>query len=149
METESNDTSTYISLLFQNQKYRNVSDIKVISLSIGANVSDYEETKEGNKIIGPYLEDLKFLKGFLKDLGEAYGEMGKKMNLEWKDKILARYTVTLYDFDNLLYLEKDRGYTAINKAQAKVLIDWLSQFNKETIQTPVLIINKEKVDVQF
>lgn len=146
--TENHDTSTHISIIFQNQKYKSIRDLKVITILMGKNSynSDYEYNMEKNTY---FIEDYKYLKQFLNQLTSAFQEMGKKSNLEWKDSLLSSYSIVIYDFSILLYLEADRGYTTLKKNQVKMLIIWLSKFYNELEKQPILIIEKSKTKVEF
>ncbi len=102
---ESNDTSTFIYLGFQNNEYKSITDI----------ISIYFDTS---------IDSVSVFK-FVKDLKTAYNEIGNKSSLRW-DK--EDYTIILYDFTDLLYLaeprSKGKGYTQLTKKQVENLVLW-------------------------
>lgn len=107
VDIEKNDTSYYLYLGFQNEKYKAIVDIKSLFFT---NQDDLIE--------------------FIKDLKLAMSEMENKVSMNWDRKL---YRLDLYDFTNYLYISesssKSNGYTSLNKKNLNKLILWL-----ETIQ---------------
>lgn len=106
IDLEIKDTIYYVSVGFQNLKYKTITDVKSVFIT-----KDIE------------------LKAFTKDLKTAIVEMETKQNIEWKKDL---YVLALYDFSNRLYISerptKGSGYTTISKKDAEELVKWLESF---------------------
>jgi hypothetical protein len=109
-----NDKITYVVFFtFQNDKYRSITDIKVVGLY---NVADIEQCK--------------------KDMKTAFKQMftTEKVTMDW---IRAKYKLSLYDFTNSLYFSegKGTGYTIMPKRAVSNFIEIIStiDFGKETL----------------
>ena len=106
VDLEKGDTTTYIHLGFQNAKYSSITDIKSIFFVMATDSND--------------------VSNFVKDLKMALGEMESKESISWDKK---KYSLTLYDFSNSLYLREARsdgdGHTMLSKKQVEKLISWL------------------------
>lgn len=106
-------TSYVVYLSFQNEKYKSLTDIKVVGLY---NVSDIEQCK--------------------KDMKSAFKQMfGGKVSMDW---MRERYKLTLYDFTSDLYFYDVKGvggYTIMSKRAVSDFIEIIStiDFGKETL----------------
>lgn len=106
-------TSYVVYLSFQNEKYKSLTDIKVVGLY---NVADIEQCK--------------------KDMKSAFKQMfGGKVNMDW---MRERYKLTLFDFTSDLYFYDVKGvggYTIMSKRAVSDFIEIIStiDFGKETL----------------
>jgi hypothetical protein len=106
IDLQSNTQNYYVFLMFQNQKYIQITDTKIISF--------YDQEKFNE---------------FIKDLKSAYQQMllKEKVEISWTK---ADYSLILYDFSKALYLESKKGvsgYTTLNLKQVENLIQSLSK----------------------
>lgn len=114
IDLESQDTTYFLILLFQNAKYTAIVDIQSIYFA------------ESSKLIE-----------FVNDLKSAYGEMegSERVSISWDKK---DYKIRLYEFSKNLYLVEGgsgEGYTTLNKKNTLQLITQLKriQFGKDEI----------------
>lgn len=102
------DTVNYIGLSFQNSQYSSITDIKSIFF--------FNPSKDSSSVLS-----------FVKNLKMAYNEMGNKTAILWDKK---EYSISLYDFTNLLYLREPRskgdGHTMLTKKDVEKLINWFN-----------------------
>jgi hypothetical protein len=112
-----NDKITYmVFFVFQNDKYRSITDTKVIGLY---SVADVEQCT--------------------KDMINVYKQMstGEKTNMDWARE---EYKMTLFDFSNSMYFAEAKGtggYTIMPKNAVSNFIKTIStiDFGKETLLT--------------
>lgn len=106
IDIEAKDTTYYVYIGFQNQKYTTITDTKSVFLT-----KDIE------------------VKVFIDNLKMAMVEMETKQNIKWEKEL---YTLGLFDFSNRLYVfekpTKGNGYTTISKKEVEELIKWLESF---------------------
>ena len=129
---ETFDTTLYLSISFQNAKYNKIVDIKSIFFNVKNNDADIKE--------------------LIKNLKDAYSQIGKKQQLSWNKK---HYLIDLFDNSNDLYLsessDKGTGYTLVKKYNVELLIQWLESivsknYNKNKYQLKVFDIGIEKIE---
>lgn len=113
IDLEKEDTRYSVFLSFQNDKYKTLTDIKVIGLY---SVADIEAC--------------------VKDMKSVFKQMfsGEKTNMDWtRDK----YKITLYDFTTSMYFAeaKSGGYTIMPKRAVADFIEIIStiDFGKEVL----------------
>lgn len=114
IDMEKEITTYVVYLTFQNDKYKTLTDIKVIGLY---NVADIEQ--------------------FTKDMKIAFKQMfsGQKVDMDWRRD---KYKLTLYDFSSELYLSEAKGtggYTTMSKRAVSDFIEIIStiDFGKEIL----------------
>ena len=114
IDMDKGDTFYSVLFSFQNDKYKTLTDTKVILLS---NIADVEQC--------------------VKDIKSVFKQMfsGQKVDMEWtRDK----YKMTLYDFTSDMYFADTKGtggYTIMNKRAVSDFIEIIStiNFGKETL----------------
>lgn len=115
VDLDKGDTTMYVSLIFQNARYKTITDFKAIILM----------TKYPSTLSMPG-DDSTQVYNFLKDLKAAFAEMGNKSSIKWSRD---GYTIGLHDFSNSLYLyesENDgNGCTLLSKKHVEKLINWI------------------------
>ena len=102
----SNDTTYFLILLFQNQKYTYISDFSAIGF-----------------------DDNIDLQGFIKDLEIAQKEKESdgKVSMKWANK---NYKINLFEFTKNIYIEEggtSSGYTTVSNKQLLKLISILKR----------------------
>ena len=110
-----NDKITYsVYLSFQNDKYKSLTDIKVIGLYSAADIE-----------------------AITKDMKNVFKQMfsGEKTNMDWTRE---KYKMTLYDFTTNMYFAEAKGtggYTIMPKRAVSDFIEIIStiDFGKETL----------------
>jgi hypothetical protein len=112
-DIENNDTRYGVFLSFQNDKYKTLTDIKVIGLYSVADID-----------------------AIVKDMKIVFKQMfsGEKNNMDWtRDK----YKMTLYDFTTSMYFTeaKTGGYTIMDRRAVSDFIEIIStiNFGKDTL----------------
>lgn len=98
------DTSYFLSIVFQNMEYEHISDIKHINFNL--------------KTDSLYVTEL------INVLKSAVDIMDGKETISWNKK---KYSVRVYDFNNILYLyeAEGNGYTTLSKGSVYKLMNWL------------------------
>jgi len=114
IDMEKEDTRYSVFLSFQNDKYKTLTDIKVIGLY---SVADIE--------------------AITKDMKNVFKQMfsGEKTNMDWTRE---KYKMTLYDFTTSMYFAEAKGtggYTIMPKRAVSDFIEIIStiDFGKETL----------------
>lgn len=103
-DLENSIRGLHVSFVFQNEKYKNITDTKVIVFLV--------ESENGPSSVTDFLKDIK----------AAFKEMDTKQDISWDRK---DYSLNLYDFSKLLYLYKDKGYTTLSKKEVEKMINWI------------------------
>lgn len=94
---QNDDTTTYFSFTYQNQKYQHISDLGIILMFDKGNVKKFAEV--------------------LKE----YSQKEDKIQLSYK---LKDFSIELYDFSKNIYINDSKGkYTSVSKKQASKIAD--------------------------
>ena len=114
IDMDKGDTRYSVFLSFQNEKYKTLTDIKVIGLY---SVADIEAISKDMKIV--------FKQMF----------SGQKVDMDWTRE---RYKMALYDFSGDMYFAEAKGtggYTIMNRRAVSDFIEIIStiDFGKETL----------------